>query len=243
MTYRGLVFHVQTEDSGVANPHIFTHLFHGGVIISTRKLTYDPEAADDVVKSLMQAQHKAVLKGLKRGEFDSKIDEYLGSNPDLEPAMNDAERARAEAEASAKRARARTTTGSRSVTARLPRTKSGPIRNPSPVAPAPPPVPSGTPRRHVTQTGVPPIPTSKRPATTPPPAARTGGSVLVSRPPIVVDSKRQSSRASSPRTARLAPKPTVREETQDGIFDQNLISEKSLDEVILAYLSEDSSDD
>src|SRR5882724_11426117 len=30
--YRGLVFHVQTEDSGVASPHLFTHLFHTGVI-------------------------------------------------------------------------------------------------------------------------------------------------------------------------------------------------------------------
>ncbi|HUQ04951.1 MAG TPA: hypothetical protein VM261_20755, partial [Kofleriaceae bacterium] len=56
--YRGIVFHVQTEDSGLSNPHVFSHLFHGGVIISTRKLVYDRDAAEDVVKSLMQAQHK-----------------------------------------------------------------------------------------------------------------------------------------------------------------------------------------
>jgi hypothetical protein len=43
--HRGLVFHVQTEDSGVDNPHIFTHLFHGGVILSSRKLDYDAAAA------------------------------------------------------------------------------------------------------------------------------------------------------------------------------------------------------
>jgi hypothetical protein len=36
--HRGVVFHVQTEDSGVDNPHLFTHLFHGGTILSTRKL-------------------------------------------------------------------------------------------------------------------------------------------------------------------------------------------------------------
>jgi hypothetical protein len=39
--YRGLVFHVQTEDSGVLAPHVFTHLFYEGVILSTRKLVYD----------------------------------------------------------------------------------------------------------------------------------------------------------------------------------------------------------
>ena len=76
--FRGIVFHIQTEDSGIINPHVFTHLFHGGVIISTRKLVYDPDANDEAVKALMQAQHKAVMKDLKRGTFDDKIDSYLG---------------------------------------------------------------------------------------------------------------------------------------------------------------------
>ena len=83
--YRGLVFHVQTEDSGLLSPHLFTHLFHGGVIISTRKLVYDAGAAEDAIKSLMQAQHKAVLKDLKKGNFDDKIDQYLGGTPGLLP--------------------------------------------------------------------------------------------------------------------------------------------------------------
>jgi len=83
--YRGLVFHVQTEDSGITNPHVFTHLFHGGVILSTRKLVYDAGASEEAVKSLMQAQHKATLKDLKRGNFDDKIDAYLGGTPGLLP--------------------------------------------------------------------------------------------------------------------------------------------------------------
>jgi hypothetical protein len=83
--YRGLVFHVQTEDSGVASPHLFTHLFHHGVIVSTRKLVYDAGSAEDVIKSLMQAQHKAVLKDLRRGHYDDKIDAYLGGTPGLLP--------------------------------------------------------------------------------------------------------------------------------------------------------------
>jgi hypothetical protein len=83
--HRGVVFHVQTEDSGVDNPHLFTHLFNGGVIISTRRLDYDRDASEDVVKSLMQSQHKAILKELKGGAFDEKIDRYLGDLPGLEP--------------------------------------------------------------------------------------------------------------------------------------------------------------
>ncbi|MBE7450692.1 MAG: hypothetical protein HS111_17880 [Kofleriaceae bacterium] len=83
--YRGIVFHVQTEDSGIINPHVFTHLFHGGVILSTRKLVYDPDATEDVVKSLMQAQHKAVMKDLKNAVFDDKIDQYLGGTEGLLP--------------------------------------------------------------------------------------------------------------------------------------------------------------
>jgi hypothetical protein len=84
--HRGLIFHVQTEDSGVQNPHLFTHLFHGGVIISTRKLLYDNGSSEEVVKSLMQSQHKAALKELKAGTFDEKIDKYLAGTPGLEPA-------------------------------------------------------------------------------------------------------------------------------------------------------------
>jgi hypothetical protein len=83
--YRGLIFHVQTEDSGLLSPHLFTHLFHGGVILSTRKLVYDAGSAEDAIKGLMQAQHKVVLKDLKGGKFDDKIDQYLAGTPGLLP--------------------------------------------------------------------------------------------------------------------------------------------------------------
>lgn len=82
--HRGLIFHVQTEDSGVKTPHIFTHLFHGGVILSSRRLDYDADSAEEAVKGLMQAQHKAMLKDLKVGSFDEKIDAYLGDVDGLE---------------------------------------------------------------------------------------------------------------------------------------------------------------
>jgi hypothetical protein len=80
--YRGRVYHVQTEDSGVDNPHVFTHVFHEGVIITTRKLNYDTQSSIDAVKGLMQVQHKSLLKELRGGTFDEKIVAYLGPHPE-----------------------------------------------------------------------------------------------------------------------------------------------------------------
>ena len=42
--YAGRLWHVQTEDSGVNNPHIFTHLFHDGTILATKRVDYDPSS-------------------------------------------------------------------------------------------------------------------------------------------------------------------------------------------------------
>ena len=67
------------------SPHLFTHLFREGVIISTRKLVYDAGSDEGAIKSLMQAQHKAVMKDLKKGTFDDKIDLYLVGTPGLLP--------------------------------------------------------------------------------------------------------------------------------------------------------------
>lgn len=74
--YKGEVFHVQTEDSGVANPHIITLLYRGGVIISSRKTSYADilkmENLETVVEELMKEQHKDMMRRLKAGEFDEK---------------------------------------------------------------------------------------------------------------------------------------------------------------------------
>jgi hypothetical protein len=98
----------------------------------------------------------------------------------------------------------------------------------------------------------PPPPPAPRAAGTPSPhvSARGSGNVLVSRPPIRVDnhSHPPGKRATPPppppaRASRSMAPRTVREDPLDSLFDQQAISEKSLDEVILAYLSEDASKD
>lgn len=76
VTYKGEVFHVQTEDSGVANPHIITLLYRGGVIITSKKTSYSDILRMDnlevVVEELMKEQHKDMMRRLKSGEFDEK---------------------------------------------------------------------------------------------------------------------------------------------------------------------------
>jgi hypothetical protein len=80
--HRGVLFHVQSEDSGRDHPHIITHLFHGGNIMFSEKSSYldhvdDPEC-ELRVKELMEGQHKTVLKRLRAGDFDETIRERLG---------------------------------------------------------------------------------------------------------------------------------------------------------------------
>lgn len=80
--YRGDLFHVQTEDSGVANPNIITLLYRGGEIIASRKLNYGDilkfEELVRIVAELMQEQHKGMLRSLKNGEFDDRAFPHAG---------------------------------------------------------------------------------------------------------------------------------------------------------------------
>ena len=82
--HRGVLFHVQTEDSGVRNPHIITHLDHHGTILSSEKSKYadvlDSLDLEGEVKKRMEAQHKSMLKRLRAGAFDALIDERLGES-------------------------------------------------------------------------------------------------------------------------------------------------------------------
>lgn len=80
--YKGEIFHIQTEDSGVATPHIITLLYRGGTIVASKKTSYaDIIKADNleqVVEELMKDQHKEILRRLKSGEFDARS--FGGSN-------------------------------------------------------------------------------------------------------------------------------------------------------------------
>ncbi len=83
--YAGRLYHVQTEDSGLQNPHIFTHLFFGGTILASKRTDYSAEDDDGKVQKLMQAQHKAMLKELRAGTFDARLEKHFGEPVVREP--------------------------------------------------------------------------------------------------------------------------------------------------------------
>jgi pSer/pThr/pTyr-binding forkhead associated (FHA) protein len=76
--FQDTVFHVQTEDSGLDQPHIITHLFaDGGRVIKSHKRSYAEQAArSDVaefVRGLMKSQHLEMVMALREGRFDNVI--------------------------------------------------------------------------------------------------------------------------------------------------------------------------
>jgi hypothetical protein len=77
--FHGHVFHVQTEDSGTQHARVFTHLFVGGTILASKKEEYDPEAAEDAVKLIMQKLHKSMIKELKEGVHDARIQGFFAA--------------------------------------------------------------------------------------------------------------------------------------------------------------------
>jgi hypothetical protein len=75
--YGGRILHVQTEDSGPANPHLYTHLFFEGSILATKRCEYDAASSDAGVRGLMQGQHKEILKELKQGLYDDRLGNFF----------------------------------------------------------------------------------------------------------------------------------------------------------------------
>jgi len=77
--FQDRVFHVQTEDSGLDQPHIITHLFaDGGRVIKSHKRSYAGEVSradvSEYVRSLMKAQHLEMVMALREGRFDDVIE-------------------------------------------------------------------------------------------------------------------------------------------------------------------------
>lgn len=72
--YKGKTFHIQTEDSGLENPVLITHVFLGGTILGSEKQSYQEAVGrDDMeahVRELMRAQHRAMYKALLDGRYD-----------------------------------------------------------------------------------------------------------------------------------------------------------------------------
>ena len=168
--HRGKMYHIQTEDSGLENPHIITHLFVGGNILASKKTSYadivGAENLAQVVRELMEEQHKEMLRNLINGVYDDIDAAYAQQAQSFQPGQlaHDAPGARA----------------GQAPSVQLRQGQAMPARE------APP----------------------------------------RSLPPEVL-------------AARQQPAPVLRNDGAETLFGEDLISEKSLDEVILSYLAED----
>ena len=161
--HKGKPYHIQTEDSGLENPHIITHLFVGGNILASKKTSYadivGAENLAQVVRELMEEQHKEMLRNLINGVYDDIDAAFSAQAQSFQP---------------------------------------GQLADGRPVA---------------LRTGT---PTGSQPS-------------VKELPPEVL-------------AARAQPAPVLRNDGAETLFGEDLISEKSLDEVILSYLAEDLGD-
>jgi hypothetical protein len=247
--HRGKVFHVQTEDSGIKYGHIITHLFmDGGRILKSVKTTYSEYIASDrraeIVREMMKQQHKAMFIALRDGKFDATIDSSSSGQVGLPMTATAGQTLPSKLDASAQEAAATTATASVSVVSDLLERAAAATGANSPAAgpadlPPPPPsllrdkAPSG---RHRTAMPSP----SEAPAWTPATVARPSDPARPrsSAPP-------RGTRRSVPPSVERRYAPTrpasvfgqARPQQGQSIFGEDLLSDKSLDEVILSYLA------
>ncbi len=75
--YKGITFHIQTEDRGLANPVIVSTLFYKGMIINEERLSYADilkfDRLNEMIKDLIEELHRKVIFNLKNGLYDEKI--------------------------------------------------------------------------------------------------------------------------------------------------------------------------
>lgn len=77
--WQGQVFHVQTEDSGLDQPHIVTHLFaDGGRVIKSHRRSYNEHVnrkdVAEFVRGLMKGQHFEMVLALRDGRFNAILE-------------------------------------------------------------------------------------------------------------------------------------------------------------------------
>jgi hypothetical protein len=170
--HKGKMYHIQTEDSGLENPHLITHLFVGGNILASKKTSYaDIVGADNlaaVVRELMEEQHKEMLRNLINGVYDDVDEASAAQAHSFQPGEIQADGRTVQLEPS---------------------------------------------MRVDTRSGMKAVPKA---------------AVRVLPPEVLA--------------ARQEPAPVLRNDGAETLFGEDLISEKSLDEVILSYLAEDLGD-
>jgi hypothetical protein len=242
--HKGSVYHIQTEDSGIKHPHIITHLFaDGGRILKSIKTSYaaylnEPNMAE-IVRTMMKEQHKAMIVALRDGRFEAggsrEVDlptsGYFADTTALSMPKKTLEQGRALAPADVPKVAVDV--------AALEKASTG-AHAALPADDLPPPPPNvlggGAARPHGEYANVQP---ATRKSVRPPSVRPLPGAAAHS------DARQLAGMSARPPSGRYAmTRPasifaTSKPSTKGSIFGEELISERSLDEVILAYLAED----
>ena len=83
VTYKGKVYHVQTEDRGKSNPVIETLIYVGGEILSSKKTSYEDliqEGYDETkLMARLEQQHRRVVVDIKLGKYAKEPEEAFGA--------------------------------------------------------------------------------------------------------------------------------------------------------------------
>jgi hypothetical protein len=74
--HRGLVFHVQTEDKGAANPVVESLVYVGGRVLASKRAEYAAlgiDKGDRGIQAIMERQHRLMIAAIQGGRLDHKL--------------------------------------------------------------------------------------------------------------------------------------------------------------------------
>ncbi len=100
VTYKGVVFHIQTEDRGSSKPVVVSTLFYRGMIILEERRDYSEFVSsgdvEEKIRKIKNELHEKVKKNLLNGSYDRRIKEYFQSlkkdkKSDSSPSVNNKE--------------------------------------------------------------------------------------------------------------------------------------------------------
>ena len=210
VSYQGQTLHIQTEDSGRGRPHVITHLYLGGTILATKRTSYEDCREGEDAPNRVRALMKAQHKAMILELRDGVHDAAVHRMLETGAGAEDADSVLLTDE----------------------------VRD---SLPPPPSESSAIPIDEVAREAAPPpSPASGLPAPSGlrgsyrPPAPAPGEPDVV---PLPGEDSRTGAPATRARGRRQGLRPAVDREREG--FGKDLITDRSLDEVVLSYLAEE----
>jgi hypothetical protein len=84
-----VVFHVQTEDKGSANPFIESLVYVGGQVLASKRVSYADLLTggrdEKEIVALMDHQHRTMIAAIRHGKFDAKLAAIQPARPKTSP--------------------------------------------------------------------------------------------------------------------------------------------------------------